>query len=105
MITVAPKTALNIPPGTEMTAINGPPCPNQPGFFLCPNKFSCAPIGGVCCPGAGSCNAGTFCDEFIPGNCIVPGDARFCPGTGNVATGLAMHCAPGLTCIANNLCQ
>ena len=105
MSTVPPKTVLVIPPGTEFTALAGPPCPNQPGFFLCPNKFTCAPIGGVCCPGAGSCNAGTFCDAFIAGNGIVPGDPRFCPGTGNVTTGTSLHCDVGLTCVANNLCQ
>ena len=105
MITIAPKTALAIPPGTEFTAVQGPACPNHPGFFLCPNKFTCAPIGGVCCPGAGSCNAGTFCDAFIVGNCIVPGDPRFCPGTGDVATGTSLHCDVGLTCIGGNLCQ
>ena len=53
---------LDIKPGTELTATSGPPCPGNPGFFLCPNKFNCAPAGGVCCPGAGTCNAGTFCD-------------------------------------------
>jgi hypothetical protein len=104
MMTVPPKTVLVIPPGTEFTALAGPPCPNQPGFFLCPNKFTCAPIGGVCCP-VGSCNAGTFCDFFIGGNCIVPGDPRFCPGTGNNLTGFSLHCDVGLTCVANNLCQ
>jgi len=105
MIVLPPRTLLNIPPGTKLTATSGPPCPGNPGFFLCPNKFSCAPLGGVCCPGVGACNAGSFCDHFIPGNCILPSDARFCPGTGNVKTGLATHCAPGLACIGNNLCQ
>jgi hypothetical protein len=105
MTTIAPKTVLNIPPGTEFSAVRGPPCPNQPGFFLCPNKFSCAPIGGVCCPGAGSCNAGSFCDQYIAGNCVAAGDPRFCRGSGNIATGLALHCAPGMTCGTNNLCQ
>ena len=51
MITVRPGTTIVIPPGTQLTAVTGPPCPMQPGFFLCPNKFSCAPVGGVYCPG------------------------------------------------------
>jgi hypothetical protein len=105
LVGVPPKTVLVIPPGTQLTATSGPPCPGNPGFFLCPNKFSCAQIGGVCCPGAGSCNAGTFCDRFIGGNCIVPGNPRFCAGTGNVRTGTSLHCAPGKTCIAGNLCS
>jgi hypothetical protein len=105
MIVIPPRTKLDIPPGTQLTAVAGPPCPGHPGHFLCPNKFNCAPIGGVCCPGAGTCNAGMFCDAFIAGNCIRPGDARFCPGTGNVAQGTSLHCAPGQTCIANNQCQ
>ena len=100
-----PGTKLDIPPGTRFTALQGPPCPGQPGMFLCPNKFSCAPAGGVCCPGAGSCNAGLFCDAFVQGACVAPGDARFCPGTGNVVTGTSLHCAPGLACISGNQCQ
>jgi hypothetical protein len=51
MITIRPGTIIVIPPGTQLTAVTGPPCPMQPGFFLCPNKFSCAPVGGVYCPG------------------------------------------------------
>jgi hypothetical protein len=104
LIVVPPRTPLNIPPGTRLTATGGWACPGRPGFFLCPNHFDCAPIGGVCCPGSGSCNKGSFCDHFIPGNCILPTDARFCPGTGDQATGIAAHCAPGLTC-GNNGCQ
>jgi hypothetical protein len=104
-ITIAPKTKLDIKPGTQLTATNGPPCPGNPGFFLCPNKFSCAPAGGVCCPGAGTCSAGTFCDLFVKGNCIVPGNPRFCPGSGNIKTGLSLHCPPGKSCGAGNLCN
>lgn len=101
MIVVPPRTPLNIPPGTQLTALAGPPCPGRPGMFLCPNKFSCAPIGGVCCPGAGACNRGQFCDHFIAGNCLGPGDPRFCPGSAQVAVGEAAHCAPGMTCGPN----
>jgi len=104
-ITIPPKTKLDIKPGTQMTATDGPPCPGNPGFFLCPNKFNCAPAGGVCCPGAGACNAGTFCDLFVKANCIVPGNPRFCPGNGNVKTGLSLHCPPGQACGAGNLCN
>jgi hypothetical protein len=105
MVFIAPKTPLNVPPGTKFDAVTGPPCPGHPGFFVCPNKFSCAPIGGVCCSGAHACNAGLFCDHFIAGNCIRPGDPRFCPGTGDVATGIAVHCRPGLSCGPNNVCR
>jgi hypothetical protein len=101
MIVVPPRTPINIPPGTQLTALAGPPCPGNPGMFLCPNKFTCAPIGGVCCPGAGACRRGLFCDHFIAGNCIGPGDPRFCPGSAQVAVGEAAHCAPGLTCGPN----
>jgi len=104
-ITIAPKTKLDIKPGTELTAVTGPPCPGHPGFFLCPNKFNCAPAGGVCCPGAGTCNAGSFCDLFVAKNCIVPANARFCPGTGNVKTGISLHCPPGKSCGAGNMCN
>ena len=104
-ITLAPKTKLSIEPGTELTATTGPPCPGHPGFFLCPNKFNCAPAGGVCCPGAGTCNAGTFCDLFVSKNCITPANARFCPGSGNVQTGISLHCPPGKSCGAGNLCN
>ena len=48
MITIRPGVTIVIPPGTQLTATSGPPCPGQPGFFLCPNKFNCAPVGGVC---------------------------------------------------------
>jgi hypothetical protein len=103
---LTPGTKLNVTPGTQFTATSGPPCPNgQPGMFLCPNKFECAPIGGVCCPGVGTCNAGMFCDAFVLSACISPGDTRFCPGTGDVRTGLSLHCAPGQSCVGNNLCQ
>ncbi len=105
LITVRPGTLVVIPPGTKLTATSGPPCPGQPGFFLCPNKFTCAQDGGVCCPGAGSCAPGTFCDRFIPLSCIGPGDPAFCPGTGNVLTGFSLHCAPGQTCGPGNLCN
>ncbi len=104
-ITIAPKTKLTIEPGTELTATTGPPCPGRPGFFLCPNKFSCAPAGGVCCPGAGICNAGTFCDLFVRKNCIAPGNPRFCPLSGNVKTGISLHCPPGKWCGPGNTCQ
>ena len=104
-ITIAPSTDFMIDPGTELTATAGPPCPGFPGYFLCPNKFNCAPAGGVCCPGAGACSAGTFCDLFIANNCIVPGNPRFCPGTGNIQTGISLHCPPGKVCIAGNLCN
>ena len=104
MITIAPKTVIVIPPGTNLTATSGPPCPGNPGFFLCPNEFTCAPAGGVCCPGAGSCNAGTFCDAFVAGNCVTPGDAKFCAGTGNVRTGNSLHCSPGKSCFPDKTC-
>jgi hypothetical protein len=101
-----PGTKLDIAPGTQFTATAGPPCPGRPGEFLCPNKFQCAPLGGVCCPGVGACGQGLFCDQFILGSCIAPGDARFCPGTANApGLGLAVHCAPGLTCVGGNMCQ
>ena len=64
MITVRRGTTILIPPGTQLTAVTGPPCPMQPGFFLCPNKFSCAPVGGVCCPGAGSAIRGSPVTEI-----------------------------------------
>jgi hypothetical protein len=105
MVVLPPKTPLNIPPGTELTALAGPPCPGHPGFFLCPNKFTCAPNGGVCCPGAGgACGPGLFCDHFVAGNCITAGNPRFCsalPGQ----PGQATHCDVGLTCVGNNMCQ
>ncbi len=103
-IFVRPGTALGIPPGTRLTATSGPPCPGNPGFFLCPNRFTCAPVGGVCCPGAGACNAGTFCDKFINAACIAPGSPRFCAGSGNPVTGVSLHCAPGKACAVGNLC-
>ena len=98
MIVIRPGTGVVIAPGTKLTATSGPPCPAQPGFFLCPNKFSCAPVGGVCCPGAGACAAGLFCDRFIPNSCIGPADPAFCTGTGNPLTGVSLHCAPGIAC-------
>jgi hypothetical protein len=98
MITIRLGAKVVIPPGTKLTATSGPPCPAQPGFFLCPNKFSCAPDGGVCCPGAGSCGPGGFCDRFIPNSCIGPADPSFCQGTGNPLTGVSLHCAPGIAC-------
>jgi hypothetical protein len=103
MMQVPPRMQLDIPPGTQFTAVGGPPCPGSPGFFLCPNRFSCAPIGGVCCPGVGGCAAGTFCDHFIPNNCIGPGNPRFCSPTGT--PGIAAHCDVGLTCLGGNNCQ
>jgi hypothetical protein len=105
MIQVPPGVQIDIPPGTQFTAISGPPCPGSPGMFLCPNQFDCAPIGGVCCPGAGSCGQGLFCDKFIPGACIGPGNSRFCAGTGINGDGTGMHCNVGQVCIGNNLCQ
>jgi len=101
-----PGTKLDLKPGTQLTATSGAPCPGQPGMFVCPNQFQCAPIGGVCCPGVGACGAGLFCDMFAVNSCIAPGDARFCPGTANQpGPGLAVHCAPGLTCVSGNMCQ
>lgn len=104
-ITVRPGTVFVVPPGTQLTATAGPPCPGQPGFFLCPNKFSCAPNGGVCCPGVGACAPGTFCDRFIPNACIGPGDPRFCPGSGDPVTGISLHCAVGSVCLPGNVCN
>ncbi len=104
-ITVKIGTIITVAPGTKLTATSGPPCPGQAGFFLCPNKFTCAPDGGVCCPGAGACNAGTFCDKFISNACIGPGDPAFCAGTGNPVTGVSLHCAPGSTCLPGNFCD
>jgi len=104
-VTIKPGSPNSVKPGTKLTATSGPPCPNQPGFFLCPNKFSCAPDGGVCCPGAGACGAGTFCDRFIPNSCISPASPSFCQGTGNPVTGVSLHCAPGSTCLPGNFCD
>jgi hypothetical protein len=101
IVVVPPKTPLNIPPGTQLTALSGPACPGHPDMFLCPNKFSCAPIGGVCCPGANACKHGEFCDHFVAGACIGPGNPRFCPGTANMAAGEGAHCDVGLTCGPN----
>ena len=101
---VKPGTKFVIPPGTQLTATSGPPCPGQPGFFLCPNKFTCAPNGGVCCPGAGACKPGNFCDKFVNNACISPANPRFCKGTGNPVTGTSLHCAPGKVCIPGNVC-
>lgn len=95
---VRPGTSLDIPPGSLLTATSGPPCPGNPGFFLCPNRFTCAPVGGVCCPGVGACNAGSFCDKFINAACIGTGSLRFCAGSGNPVTGKSLHCAPGKKC-------
>jgi hypothetical protein len=101
-----PGTKLDIPAGTQFTATAGPPCPGRPGEFLCPNKFQCVPVGGVCCPGVGACGPGLFCDMFVLNSCIAPGDSRFCPGTANQpGPGLAVHCAPGKTCLSGNQCQ
>ena len=104
-ITIRPGAAITIAPGTQLTATSGPPCPGQPGFFLCPNRFSCAPVGGVCCPGVGACAPGTFCDRFIANACIGPGDPRFCPGTGDPATGISLHCQVGSVCLPGNVCN
>jgi hypothetical protein len=98
---VPPRVPLNVTPGTQLLATSGPPCPGSPGFFLCPNKFSCAQVGGVCCPGAGACKAGSFCDRFVVGHCISQTNPRFCPGTGNQRTGISMHCPVGKTCAGN----
>jgi hypothetical protein len=100
-INVPPRVPVNVPPGTQLLATSGPPCPGNPGFFLCPNKFNCAPIGGVCCPGAGTCKPGSFCDRFVVGHCINQSSPRFCPGTGNQRTGISMHCPIGKTCSGN----
>ena len=102
MIQVPPRIQIDIPPGTQFTAIAGPPCPNHPGFFICPNQFDCAPIGGVCCPGAGTCNPGMFCDHFRSGACIGPGNPRFCFANND---GTATHCDLTTTCVGNNRCQ
>lgn len=104
-VTIKPGSPVSVKPGTKLTATDGPPCPNQPGFFLCPNKFSCAPDGGVCCPGAGACAAGTFCDRFVPNSCISPASPSFCQGTGNPVTGVSLHCAPGSQCLPGNFCD
>lgn len=104
-VTIKIGTFVSVPPGTKITATSGPPCPGQPGYFLCPNKFSCAPAGGVCCPGAGSCAPGLFCDKFVPNACIGPGDPAFCAGTGNPLTGISLHCAPGSICLPGNICN
>lgn len=104
MTQVPPKMLVIVTPGTKYTAVQGPPCPGQPGFFLCPNKFACAPAGGVCC-GAGACNAGTFCDKFARNTCIGPGNPRFCAGSGDVRTGVALHCPIGKSCVGGNRCQ
>jgi hypothetical protein len=104
MTQVPPKMLVIITPGTKYTAVQGPPCPGHPGFFLCPNKFACAPAGGVCC-GAGACNAGTYCDKFARNSCIGPGNPRFCAGSGNVQTGVALHCPIGKSCVGGNRCQ
>jgi hypothetical protein len=103
-LAILPKLLAALEGGTKLTATQGPPCPGHPGFFLCPNKFSCAPQGGVCCT-VGSCNAGTYCDKFVKNFCIGPGNPRFCAGTGNQKTGIALHCPPGKSCIAGPLCQ
>jgi hypothetical protein len=100
-----PRIQVVIAPGTQFTPVAGPPCPGDPSKFLCPNKFTCIPPGGVCCPGAGACNPGFFCDAFARGNCIGPGNSRFCNGSQNPRTGIALHCPIGKTCIAGNLCQ
>jgi hypothetical protein len=108
MNSIAPGVPITIPPDAPpFTATGGgPPCdPNDAGSFLCPNGFSCAPSGGVCCPGAGSCAGGNFCDAFVSLSCISAQDLRFCQGTGDVSTGIALHCAPGLSCDASNLCN
>lgn len=102
MTQVPPGVQIDIAPGTLFTAISGPPCPGSPGMFLCPNQFDCAPIGGVCCPGAGTCGVGMFCDHFVPGACIGPGNPRFCSANND---GTATHCDVGLTCVGNNTCQ
>jgi hypothetical protein len=101
---VPPRMLVVIPPGTQFNPTSGPPCPGHPGFFLCPNKFSCAPQGGVCCT-VGSCNAGFFCDKFVRNFCIGPGNPRFCAGTGDQKAGVALHCPVGKTCIGGNLCS
>jgi hypothetical protein len=105
MTQVPPKMLIVIPPGTQFTATAGPPCPGNPGMFLCPNRFSCVPLGGVCCPGVGGCPAGQFCDRFVLGACIGSGNPRFCAGTDNLGDGTGMHCDVGLTCIGNNRCR
>jgi hypothetical protein len=102
IIQVPPGVQIDIPPGTEFTAVAGPPCPGRPGFFICPNQFDCAPIGGVCCPGVGTCNPGLFCDHFVHGACIGPGNPRFCSANND---GTATHCDVGLTCTGSNICQ
>jgi hypothetical protein len=103
MTGVPPRMLVIIPPGTQYNATSGPPCPGNPGAFLCPNKFSCAPIGGVCCT-VGSCNAGFYCDKFVHNFCIGPGNPRFCAGTGDQRAGTALHCPVGKTCIGGNQC-
>jgi hypothetical protein len=92
-----------IQPGTQFTATQGPACPGHPGFFLCPNKFSCAPLGGVCCT-VGGCGPGMFCDKFVRNHCIGAGNPRFCAGSGDQKSGIALHCPIGKTC-SGNLCS
>jgi len=105
LVTIRVGSLNVVPPGTKFGATSGPECPGQPGFFQCPNKFTCAPVGGVCCPGAGSCGAGSFCDRFAAGNCIATGDPRICPGTENPVTGIALHCGPASVCLPGNFCN
>jgi hypothetical protein len=100
---VPPKMLVVITPGTQFTATQGPPCPGNPGFFLCPNKFSCAPLGGVCCT-VGACGPGAFCDKFVRNHCIGAGNPRFCAGSGDQKSGIALHCPIGKTC-SGNLCS
>ncbi len=104
-VTIAPQTKFIIDPGTELTATTGPPCPGFPGFFVCPNKFNCAPAGGVCCPGAGTCDYGKFCDLWVKNRCIVAANPRVCPGSGNLKTGMSLHCAPGERCLPGDICR
>jgi hypothetical protein len=101
-IGIPPKTVFVIPPGTQITAMTGPPCPaGPPGSMLCPNLKTCHPPGSVCCPAShfgGFCPAGQFCDRFI-NNCIKVGNSRLCPiQPGAIEKGLNPHCDVGLTC-------
>ncbi len=107
-VVIPPGTQVSLPGGTQLTATTGPACPSTPGFFLCPDMVSCAPVGGVCCPMGGSCNAGDFCDWAIPNNCVssTPGaNPRFCPGSGDPVTGIALVCPIGMSCDSANLCH
>ena len=101
-IGIPPKTVFAVSPGSQITAMTGPPCPvGPPGSMLCPNLKTCHPPGSVCCPAShfgGFCPAGQFCDAFVNA-CIKAGDKRLCPIlAGAFEKGINPHCAPGFQC-------